>query len=128
MLKSITLAALLCFLVSESNAQTLTIPPRIAQTYAKGIRTTAGKPGKAFWQNHGRYNIAITVNPPHSTIRGVEQITYINNSPDKLDSLNWKLILNSHRGGGRGGAAPIPKQAYRLTSYWLTAPKQRGIT
>ena len=39
--------------------------------------------------------------PPDNTIRGVEQITYFNNSPDTLRSLNMKLIENVHLGGGR---------------------------
>src|SRR5476649_536443 len=123
MLKSLTLSAFFCALLLGANAQTLTIPPRIAQTYAKGVRSTAGKPGKTFWQNHGKYNIAITVNPPHSTIKGVEQITYINNSPDKLDSLNWKLILNSHRGGGRGGAAPNPEAGIQVDELLVNGAK-----
>ena len=39
--------------------------------------------------------------PPDNTIRGVEQITYFNNSPDTLKGLNMKLIENVHRAGGR---------------------------
>jgi len=105
MFKSIIPVVFLCGLASGVSAQTLTMPPRVAQAYTKGYRTLTGKPGKTYWQNHGKYNIAITVNPPHSTVSGVETITYINNSPDKLDSLNWKLIVNSHR---RAGTAPGP--------------------
>jgi hypothetical protein len=110
MLKSTILSAFLCLLVLQASAQmppanapltpyknSLPMTPYVAQAFDNGTRNLNGKPGKKYWQNHGRYDIAITVNPPHSIINGVEHITYFNNSPDKLDSLNMKLIVNSHR-------------------------------
>ncbi|MGN6178179.1 MAG: hypothetical protein ACTHNW_03305 [Mucilaginibacter sp.] len=97
MLKPTTLAALFCCIMLHVNAQTLTMPPNIAKTYENGTRNMDGKPGKNWWQNQGHYNIAITVTPPNRLISGVEHITFFNNSPDKLDSLNMKLIVNVHR-------------------------------
>lgn len=79
------------------------MPPEIRQAYANDTRSINGKPGKKYWQNHGRYTISLTVAPPDNTIRGIEQITYFNNSPDTLKSLNMKLIVNVRRGGGRRG-------------------------
>ncbi|MDB5114807.1 MAG: aminopeptidase [Mucilaginibacter sp.] len=105
MLKSISFSALLCLFLLQANAQTLTMPADIAQAYAKGTRSLNGKPGKNYWQNHGRYNISLTVAPPNNIINGMEQITYFNNSPNTLDSLNMKLIVNVHRGGRRGNLA-----------------------
>ncbi len=105
MLKPFTLTTLLSLLLLSLHAQTLTMPARVTEAYTKGYRTLTGKPGKTYWQNRGKYKIAITVNPPHSTITGTEEITYTNNSPDRLDSLNWKLIVNSHR---RPGTTPGP--------------------
>lgn len=96
MIKSITLSAFLCLLLLGANAQTLPMPPEIAKAFANGTRSMDGKPGKKYWQNHGRYNISITVAPPSRTIQGVEQISYVNNSPRALDSLNMKLIMNLH--------------------------------
>src|ERR1700749_1554300 len=93
------------FLGWQAGAQTLTIPPEIQKAYTNGTRSLNGKPGAKYWQNHGRYTISLTVMPPDNNIRGVEQITYFNNSPDTLRSLNMKLIVNVHRGGGRGGVA-----------------------
>ncbi len=81
----------------QASAQTLTIPEGIAKTYQNGTRDKNGKPGKKYWQNFGRYNIAVTINPPNRTVKGTEQITYVNNSPDELKSLNMKLIMNYHR-------------------------------
>src|ERR1700722_2244738 len=93
------------FLGFQAGAQMLTMPPEIQKAYANDTRSLSGKPGKNYWQNHGRYTISLTVMPPDNSIRGVEQITYFNNSPDTLRSLNMKLIVNVHRSGGRGGAA-----------------------
>lgn len=90
----------LCFLLLVSLAatsQTLYRPRDINKAYIKGIRSETGMPGKNYWQNHGRYTISITAQPPDRTIKGTEQITYINNSPDTLRNLVFKLILNSHR-------------------------------
>jgi Peptidase family M1 domain len=88
----------------QAGAQTLTMPPEIQKAYANDTRSLTGKPGKNYWQNHGRYTISLTVTPPDNLITGVEKISYFNNSPDTLKSLNMKLIMNVHRTGGRGGA------------------------
>ena len=89
------------FLVLQSGAQTLTMPAQIQKAYTNGTRSLDGKPGEKYWQNHGRYTISITVMPPDSTVRGVEQIVYFNNSPDTLSSLNMKLIMNAHQSSGK---------------------------
>jgi hypothetical protein len=67
-----------------------------------------GKPGKDYWQNHGRYTITITAMPPDRTIKGAETITYINNSPDTLRNPSIKLLLNIHKPGAprEFGASP----------------------
>ncbi|HTJ11025.1 MAG TPA: M1 family metallopeptidase [Dinghuibacter sp.] len=103
MAKSILFFAMI-FLGWQAGAQTLTMPPEVQKAYDNGTRSLSGKPGEKYWQNHGRYTISLTVSPPDRLIKGVEQITYVNNSPDTLKSLNMKLIVNVHRGGGRGGA------------------------
>jgi hypothetical protein len=88
------------FLGLQSGAQTLTMPSAIQKTYTNGTRSFNGKPGKNYWQNHGRYTISLTVMPPDSIIKGQEQIVYFNESPDTLRSLNMKLIMNVHRSTG----------------------------
>jgi hypothetical protein len=93
------------FLGLQAGSQTLTMPPEIQKAYANDTRSLSGKPGNKYWQNHGHYTISVTVMPPDNTIRGVEQITYFNNSPDTLNHLNMKLIVNVHRSGGRSGVA-----------------------
>lgn len=105
MLKAFLFSTLLFLEFLQAGAQALTMPPEIQKAYNNGTRDLDGKPGKNYWENHGRYHIALTVMPPNNTITGVEQIVYFNNSPDTLKSLNMKLIVNVHRGGGRGGSA-----------------------
>ena len=109
MIKTMTYSGLLAlslgfFGALTADAQTLTMPSEIQKAFDAGTRSPDGRPGPRFWQNHGRYTIALTVMPPSNVIRGVEQIVYSNNSPDTLRSLNMKLIENYRRGGGRGGA------------------------
>ena len=81
----------------DAQQQPLPVPRNFAQAIKKGTRSIDGRPGKNYWQNYGRYNITVTAMPPDRTIKGTEQITYINNSPDVLNSLVFSLILNSHR-------------------------------
>ena len=52
----------------------------VKQAYKNGTRSMDGKPGKNYWQNHGRYAITITAMPPGRTVKGAETITYIKQS------------------------------------------------
>jgi hypothetical protein len=61
-----------------------------------------GKPGKNYWENHGRYTIVITAMPPDRNIKGTEIISYINNSPNTLRDANVTLFLNIHKPGAQG--------------------------
>ena len=82
-------------------------PRSVAQAYKRGTRSHDGRPGKAYWQNRGRYAITVTALPPDRAIRGSEEITYFNNSPDSLSSLVIKLFLDIHKPGAprNGGAS-----------------------
>ncbi|MFT3934933.1 MAG: M1 family metallopeptidase [Chitinophagaceae bacterium] len=87
----------LLFSYCISSAQTLYMPGNVEQAYKNGTRSIDGLPGKNYWQNYGRYNITVTATPPNRTITGTEDITYINNSPNALNNLVIKLILNIHK-------------------------------
>ncbi len=80
-------------------SQKLYQPRDIKQAYKNETRSISGEPGKNYWQNSAVYNIQVKVNPPEKTIYGKEKITYTNNSPDTLKTLNFKLYLNQHRPG-----------------------------
>src|SRR3954469_6580706 len=89
------------------SATSLYMPRGVAAAYRKGTRSPDGRPGPNYWQNRARYNISIHAFPPDRTIRGEEQITYFNNSPDTLRRPAIRLLLNVHKPGAvRGGGAP----------------------
>jgi Peptidase family M1 domain len=89
-----------------TSASPLYVPRDVKAAYRKGTRSPDGRPGPAYWQNRGRYDIAITALPPDRTIRGSEQITYMNNSPDTLRNPVIKLFVNIHKPGApRAGGA-----------------------
>lgn len=98
-IKPIVITAISCFALLQVQAQNLYMPRDIQKAFKNGTRQADGKPGKNYWQNHGTYNITITALPPDRNVKGTEQITYVNNSPDTLKRLNMKLILNAHKPG-----------------------------
>lgn len=91
----------------SADAQQLYMPRDVENAFKKNTRSPDGRPGKNYWQNRGRYTININAMPPSRTIQGSEQITYINNSPDTLRGLVFKLLLNIHKPGAPryGGAS-----------------------
>ncbi|QTE39921.1 M1 family metallopeptidase [Mucilaginibacter gossypii] len=99
MTKPFILSALACIAFIQVKAQTLYMPRDIQKAFKNETRSADGRPGKKYWQNYGRYNISITAVPQNRTVKGTEQITYVNNSPDTLKRLNMKLILNIHKPG-----------------------------
>jgi hypothetical protein len=94
--------------VPLTSGGTLYMPRNVKAAFRKGTRSPDGRPGPAYWQNRGRYDITITALPPDRTIRGSEQIVYMNNSPDTLRNPVIKLFLNIHKPGAprAGGASP----------------------
>jgi hypothetical protein len=87
-------------------APSLYMPRSVRRAYANGTRSLDGRPGSRYWQNHARYSISVTAAPPNRTIKGSEQVTYWNASPDTLRRLNIKLFLNNHKPGApRDGGA-----------------------
>ena len=92
----------LCCLFVSANIfaqQPLMMPQNIKKAYTNETRSADGKPGSKYWQNHGRYDINVSVAPPSKTVTGTETISYKNNSPTPLKTLMFKLILNIHNAG-----------------------------
>jgi len=98
-LKHLVFPILLFCVTVQASAQSLYMPREIKKAYQKGTRSLNGRPGSAYWQNFGRYNISIKVTPPNNVITGTEQITYVNHSPDTLNMLDFKVIMNIHKPG-----------------------------
>ncbi|HSC59306.1 MAG TPA: M1 family metallopeptidase [Gemmatimonadales bacterium] len=92
-------AALAILAAPALSAQGLYMPRAIKRTYVNGTRAFDGNPGPKYWQDHGRYDITISMMPPARQVSGSEQITYTNASPDTLRVLVIKLFPNSHRPG-----------------------------
>lgn len=95
-LKTVLLIGTILYFNSGIFSQQIYMPRDITKAYEKGTRSYDGKPGKNYWQNHAKYNIAISANPPDRRISGSEEILYTNESPDTLEKIAIKIILNSH--------------------------------
>ncbi|MEP7326590.1 MAG: M1 family metallopeptidase [Gemmatimonadota bacterium] len=105
---ALTAGALVLVTAASTGSEPLYMPRAVKAAFAHGTRSPDGRPGPRYWQNHGRYTITVTARPPAAQITGSERITYINNSPDSLRSLVFKLLLNIHKPGAPrdGGAGP----------------------
>jgi hypothetical protein len=68
------------------------------------IRTGAGTPGPAYWQQRVDYVIKATLDTAANAVIGDERITYTNNSPDTLRYLWLQLDQNLYGPGSRGAA------------------------
>jgi len=85
------------FLAQTSFAQELYMPRNIKEAYAKGTRSMDGKPGKSYWQNHGKYTMEIAVDPKTRVVSGTETIVYENNSNETLKDLVIRFVNNLHK-------------------------------
>jgi len=57
-------------------------------------RTASGAPGHEYWQNEADYVMDIELDDEKQIIKGIETITYHNNSPDQIDYLWLQLDQN----------------------------------
>ncbi|QSB28421.1 M1 family metallopeptidase [Flavobacterium sp. CLA17] len=85
------------FLMQYGFSQELYMPRNIKEAYEKGTRSKDGKPGKKYWQNHGKYTMELTVNAATKVVSGTETIVYENNSPDTLRNLPIRFVNNLHK-------------------------------
>ncbi|OXG08466.1 hypothetical protein BC749_104136 [Flavobacterium araucananum] len=85
------------FWAQNSFAQELYMPRNIKESYANGVRSMDGKPGKNYWQNHGKYTIVLNVNAETKIISGTETILYENNSNDTIKNLRIRFVNNIHK-------------------------------
>jgi hypothetical protein len=90
----------------------LPIAVNLQNTYLKGTRTTGGAPGKNYWQNTADYAIKVSFNPQNLNLSGTVAIDYINNSPDTLTTVQFKLYPNLYK---KGVIRDMPVAAADLT-------------
>jgi len=67
-------------------------------------RSASGQPGVEYWQNRADYQIMAKLNATTNEIIGSDEITYTNNSPDKLGFLWLNLDQNLFKEDSRGNA------------------------
>jgi hypothetical protein len=67
-------------------------------------RSASGQPGVEYWQNRADYQITAKLNAVTNEITGTDEITYTNNSPDKLSFLWLNLDQNLFKNDSRGNA------------------------
>ena len=76
------------------------IPIEVQKAFANGTRSKTGVPGPKYWQNHARYQIRAELMPDQSSLKGTENVTYVNNSPDTLKMLVIRLYQDIYKKGG----------------------------
>jgi hypothetical protein len=77
--------------------QTLPLDRNTQRAVKTGTRTLTGFPGKSYWQNVANYKLNIHFNPITLDLSGEAEITHINNSPDTLSLLLFKLYPNLYK-------------------------------
>lgn len=108
-MKRTAAAALFVMLPFFAFAQTLPLPANIQQAYAKGTRSRSGEPGRAYWQNTASYQLKVDFNPRSRELKGQLELVYLNNSPDTLRQLWFKLYPNLYQKGGNVKTKIAPK-------------------
>lgn len=93
------LSLLLLLTVNCFAQNNLTVPVNLQATYLNGTRTASGAPGKNYWQNSADYDIKINFNPQNRFLQGIVAVDYINNSPDTLNEIHFKLYPNLYKRG-----------------------------
>ncbi len=90
-------------------------------------RSGNGAPGPDYWQNRADYVIAVKLDTTQNSINGSDEITYTNNSPNKLHYIWLQLDQNAFKkdsrgsavtpiGGNRFGRGGIKDGGYQLSS------------
>ena len=89
----------LFLLISIATKAQLPVAPVFQQAFQKGTRDISGAPGVKYWQNTADYDLKINFNPITREVKGTVEINYVNNSPDVLNELWFKLYPNLYQKG-----------------------------
>lgn len=100
---------ILCFVAMQLLAQSkLPMARNIQAAYHHNTRSSSGQPGKNYWQNTANYNLDIHFNPATRLVSGTADIEYVNNSPDTLMQIVFKLYTDLYK---RGAMRVFPIEA-----------------
>ena len=83
----------------QAQESSLFVPLEIQKAYENGTRSLDGSPGPEYWQNMVDYDISVSVDPADRSVRGSEEVTFYNNSPDTLSALVIRLYYDVFREG-----------------------------
>jgi hypothetical protein len=119
------LLAAFVLLAQTGFAQELYMPRNIKESYTDGVRSMDGKPGKNYWQNHGKYTMALTVNADTKIVSGTETIVYENNSTDTIRNLRIRFVNNIHKKSSP--RAGINSDDFFTDGLTITALKIEGV-
>ena len=108
-MRYLLLFVLILTIASLSAQQSLPTPKNILESYARGTRSVDGKPGKNYWQNKADYTLVTNFDPATRLISGSVDIDYINNSPDTLRQIHFKLYPNLYKKGAPRESAISPE-------------------
>ncbi len=72
------------------------------------LRTGAGTPGPAYWQQRADYDLDASLDTASQTVTGRETIRYTNHSPDTLRYVWLQVDQNLYRADSRGAAITPP--------------------
>ena len=103
------LTFIFCWTTTVYAQNALPVPVNIKAAYNKGTRSSDGKPGKNYWQNHADYSIKVNFNPANRNLEGTVSIDYTNNSPDTLGQVWFKLYPNLFKKGSIRGMPIRPE-------------------
>ncbi|MFT4031408.1 MAG: M1 family metallopeptidase [Siphonobacter sp.] len=71
--------------------QNLPVPLEIQKAYDAQTRSTDGRPGSRYWQNHSDYTIQVELDPATRKLTGSEKVIYTNQSPTNIQALVVRL-------------------------------------
>ena len=98
-MRKVPVLFLLACISSNLFSQQLFVPRNIQSTYENGTRSVDGKPGRNYWQNTANYKLAVNFSPVSRLVSGTVAIHYVNNSPDTLKEILFKLYPNLYKKG-----------------------------
>ena len=90
-IKSVLVLIFILALTAVSAQNDLPMPLNLKAAFNKGTRDMSGQTGKNYWQNTADYTIQLNFEPTTRRLVGTVSIDYINNSPDTLKELVFKL-------------------------------------
>ena len=78
--------------------------PSFIEQLSTPTRTAGGQPGANYWQNAADYHIDARLDEKTARVSATVDITYTNNSPDRLPFVWLQVDQNLYRNDSRGGA------------------------